>query len=284
MNTSALTRRPPIAPLLTATALLLLPPALAGQEPPPLGTPLPREGECVCPRLGEAPRVLRSMARFNRARLGVELGEPADVGGRTGIRLRDVEDGGPAARAGIRGGDILLALNGSDLGDDPADRLLDILGDVEPGDTVAVTYSREGRQQTARVVTDRAHGFFEFTPGGDGATWTFPRMERQPGGIYAPSARLRLRAALPGLDLVAMNEGLGRYFDVTEGVLVAAADGDSSLGLRAGDVIVSIGGRSVQDPAHARSIIASYRPDETISFEIVRDRRRTTVTGTRQAR
>ena len=272
-----------LTPVVALSTLLLSPP-LSAQEP--LGAPAAPDGECVCSWDGDGPRMMMpTMAPMNRARIGVELGEIAQADGRTGIRLRDIEEGGPAERAGVRAGDILLSLNGTDLGDEPRERLLTLLGDVEPGDTVTLGFSRDGRRETARVVTDRAHAVSFFRRGGPATGWSFPRADRLRSAVIAPEARLRLRQLLGnGLELVAMNDGLGHYFGIDEGVLVAAAEEGSGLGLQAGDVILSIGGRPVQDPGHAMSIIGSYRPDESIAIEVMRDRRRTTVTGTRHAR
>ncbi|MBW3551970.1 MAG: PDZ domain-containing protein [Gemmatimonadetes bacterium] len=266
-----------------ALSTLLLSPGVSAQEP--LGAPAAPDRECVCSWEGDGLRMMPSIARMNRARIGVELGETAEADGRTGIRLHDVEEGGPAARAGVRPGDILLSLNGTDLGDDPTDRLLTLLADVEPGDTVTLGLIRDGRGETARVVTDRAHGISIFGPGGPSRAWSFPYTERPRTAMRAPEARVRIRQLLGnGLELVAMNEGLGEYFGISEGVLVASVDDGSTLGLQAGDVILSIDGRTVQDPGHAVSIVGSYRPDESITFEIMRERRRTTVTGTRRSR
>ena len=227
-----------------------------------------------------------SAMAFERARIGVELGVATEVDGRTGVRVRDAEDGGPAARAGLRAGDVLVSLDGAALGDDPASRLIELLSDVEPGDTVAVGYLRDGREQTARVVTDRARGFSVYAPGDGEMGWRTPRIEPLLERVVAPDAHVRLRSFFGGggVELVEMNDGLGEYFGTDEGVLVADVDEDASLGLRPGDVILTIGGRAVRDPGHARSIIASYREDETISFEVMRERRRTTVTGTRAER
>lgn len=266
-----------------ALSTLLLSPGLSAQEP--LGAPAAPDRECVCSWEGDRLRMMPAVTRMNHARIGVELGETAEAEGRTGIRLRDVEEGGPAARAGVRPGDILLSLNGTDLGDDPTKRLLTLLGDVEPGDTVTLGLIRDGRRESARVVTDRAQGLSVFGRGGPPSAWSFPRPERLRTAMVAPEARVYLRQLLGnGLDLVAMNEGLGEYFGTGEGVLVASVEDGSTLGLQPGDVILSIDGRTVQDPGHAMSIVGSYRPDESITFEIMRERRRTTVTGTRESR
>lgn len=285
MNASELKRTTGrLAPLVAAMTLFLVP-TLSAQEPPePLGAPAPPDQECTCAWNIEGPRGLRPFMMGDRARIGVALGEPTDANGRTGIRLEDVVEDGPAAEAGLREGDILLALNGTELGDEPTRRLLELLGDVDPGDTVTLTYSREGDERTATVVTDEAeaHSFFYSRAGRPGA-WRMEQMAPLRRALVAPRARMHVRELLGrgGLDLVAMNEALGEYFDVSEGVLVAEVDDDSALGLEAGDVILTIGGRDVRDPAHARAILGSYRADESITFEIVRDSRRMTVTGTR---
>lgn len=267
------------APLpLAALALAVVAWPAAAQEDP-LGTPVAPEAPCVCAWEGDGPRMLASARAFSRPRIGVLLGEPEEVGGRVGIAVRDVLEGGPAARVGLRPGDILLSVNGNALGEEPARALLERLEGVEPGDTVTIGYSREGRELSARVVTERSRGMRLFGPGHPPEVWRAPRMHALREMV---GPRPFARGGVADIELVGMNQGLGRYFDVSEGVLVADIPEDSPLGLRTGDVILAIGGREVRDPAHARAIIGSYRADEAISFEVVRDGRRATVSGTRR--
>jgi serine protease Do len=275
------------SPLL-ACLLLALPAALGGQDP--LGTPVPRERaeelRLRADALREGAEDLRTRVYAlvqSRARLGVALGEAREVGGRTGVAVNQVVEGSPAARAGILEGDILLALDAQPLGAEPARRLTELMGEVEPGDTVAVLLSRDGRDQTVRVVTDRASPmtvrFGErgvpgvLRPGFDPGTVITEALGERGLLAVGPLGRHRM-------ELVAMNPELGRYFGVTEGVLVANIAAESSLGLRPGDVLVSIGGRSVRDAAHARSILASYRSDEEVEMQVVRERRTIAVRGT----
>lgn len=257
---------------------------------------------CICtpgaPGAPGAPRVIAPGAmgfRFfgRRAQLGVLLGDDVQVNGHSGVRVQEVVEGGPAQRAGLRAGDVITALDGTALGDDPAEAVMDHMDDVEPGDTVAVSYQRDGRSSEARVVAERAALAGMVAPGAPGA----PGIERlriapappgQPGGVWelrsngleAPRALRLLAEHRGGLDLVDMNAGLGAYFGTSDGVLVTAVR-DDVLGLKAGDVILSIGGREVMDADHAREIIASYRPDETIKFDIVRNKKHITVSGKR---
>lgn len=259
-------------PVQSLLLLLLLPWAAGGQEP--LGAPLRERAQEARERVEE----VRLRVLAGRAELGVVLGGAEQVDGRTGVRVMQALPGRPAARAGIQAGDVLISLNGAPLGEDPGRRVTDLMAAVEPGDTVVVVVHREGSDRTVRVATERR----VLVPD----VRLSPELLRRgfdAGPVVAETLReLRL---LPGqlgrhrLELVAMNPGLGRYFGVEEGVLVANVAEQSGLGLQAGDVILSIGGRAVRDPAHARSILASYRPDEEVELQVMRDRRRVSVRG-----
>jgi S1-C subfamily serine protease len=232
--------------------------------------------------LGRPARERAEEVRFmvqQRAQLGVVLGERVEVGNRTGVQVRSTIPGGPAARAGVEADDVVLALSGQALGTEPGERLRELMRDVAPGDTVTLLLHRDGRDRTVQVVTERAALSIRL------GEMVRPEVLRSQieGRVAEALAALGPALGMLGphrLQLVAMNPGLGRYFGVDEGVLVADIAPETTLGLQAGDVIVSIGGRTVQDAVHARSILASYRPDEEIRMEVYRDRRRITVEGT----
>ena len=86
-------------------------------------------------------------------------------------------------------------------------------------------------------------------------------------------------APLANLELVKMNPGLADYFGTSEGILVVSAPGDSALGLRAGDVILAIGGRTPSGPSHAFRILGTYDPGESVTFELMRMKRHVNITG-----
>jgi serine protease Do len=264
------------------TVLVAVPVAVPVSAQEPLGRPERERAEELRERaqdLRERAQELRLRVVSGRARLGVVLGPVEEVDGRTGVRIRQVVPDAPAERAGMRAGDLLLSLNGQAVGDEPG-RVTRFLADVEPGDTVAVVVRRDGADHTLQVETDPSQAL------------VFPGAERlRIEALRIPEHLPDMAAALrdlPGLhwqlgrhrlELVGMNPGLGRYFGVSEGVLVADVAEGSRLNLRAGDVIVAVGGRDVRDAAHARSILASYRADEELEITIVRDRQRLTVRG-----
>ena len=234
---------------------------------------------CVC--FGQAGGELGARTWVNRARIGVFLGDAAEVDGRLGVRVDDVETDGPADRAGLEAGDVITAVEGTGLGDPPGRGLVMAIRELEPGDTVELTYYRDGDRRTADVVTTERHLFGTIAPGRfefRGAQTDELRERLREFNIVTPGAYLR-RLSPGGLGLVAVNPELGEYFGTDSGVLVTEMD-DATLGLESGDVILSIDDREVRDPAHVRSILDSYRPDEEITFRVMRHERELTVTGT----
>ena len=82
-----------------------------------------------------------------------------------------------------------------------------------------------------------------------------------------------------GLEMVDLNPGLGSYFGVDEGVLIADVESESPLGLEPGDVVISVDGRQVDDADELRRILGSYTYDEEIVFRVRRHGDETSVEG-----
>lgn len=91
--------------------------------------------------------------------------------------------------------------------------------------------------------------------------------------LQFPSGRFPAIPGAPryGLRLQDLNEELGRYFGRSEGALVLEVLDDAALDLEAGDVIVSVDGREVENAAHASRILQSYEPDEEMAIEVWRE-------------
>jgi S1-C subfamily serine protease len=84
----------------------------------------------------------------HRAYLGVRVGDTSDA---TGVVVGQVTAGGPAAKAGIKAGDVIVSVNGK-----PTPTTVDlstVLADLKPGDTVQVGIRhQDGTKATVSVT------------------------------------------------------------------------------------------------------------------------------------
>jgi serine protease Do len=96
---------------------------------------------------------LRRHGRVRRAWVGLDVGGAEDLRAwktAGGLEVTDVVDGGPAAAAGLRAGDVLLTADGR-----PMRTFLDweaVLLDHGPGDALQIAYLRGNAEQSARVT------------------------------------------------------------------------------------------------------------------------------------
>ena len=73
-----------------------------------------------------------------------------DVSGTNGASLTEVRAGTPAARAGLKNGDVVTELDGESVSS--ADQLRRLVDSKRPGDSIEVTVSRDGETQTVKVT------------------------------------------------------------------------------------------------------------------------------------
>jgi len=97
---------------------------------------------------------LRDKGRIDRGWLGVSVEETAAASGRSnGVVVASVERGGPAARAGLKAGDALVAVNGESV--ESARALIKAIAAQAPGSSVKVTVRRGGQQMDIPVTVGR---------------------------------------------------------------------------------------------------------------------------------
>ena len=88
--------------------------------------------------------------KAEHAALGVAAAPVTLDEGRSGVRLQDVSEGGSAAEAGLRSGDVVVAVEDTEVAS--VDQLVLTLRGHEVGEAVTVSYLRNGRERTAEVV------------------------------------------------------------------------------------------------------------------------------------
>ncbi len=265
--------------------------ALAGAAPLTLAAQQP----APAPRPPRTPRPDRTYAfsfSGNHGRIGVLVNTTSDsASDRYGARIDAVTPGGPAEKAGLKAGDIITKFNGTSLAysrdesgefdniSRPGSKLVDLAHELDPGDTVKIEYRRGSDTKTATLVADEG-GFAMMNMGPMTHEMEMPRMPFVMGEGDGMGMGFCMGDAWCDLDLVTLNADLGDYFGTKEGVLVIKAPADSGLPLKSGDVILSIGGRKPTSPSHAMRILRSYDAGETVSIEIMRHQKRSTVSWT----
>jgi S1-C subfamily serine protease len=220
-----------------------------------------------------------------RPRIGVVV-RTSDFGDEpAGAVIDAVTPGSPADEAGLRAGDVITHVDGRLLVDEEAGdvakavaarELVEWSRGLEDGQQVTVDYIRDGSPASvsleAREMDTQPHLLHELR-----------RPELRDGDLRRfalPPAHWTFPSAWLDMEMVALNPELGEYFNTDRGVLVVRAPSDDSIGLEAGDVILSIDGREVHDPSHAMRILRSYESDEELTLSIVRHGRSQTLTGT----
>ncbi len=90
------------------------------------------------------------------ARLGLSVSDTDAESGATGALVREVGDDSTAAAAGLKSGDIITTVD--DHAISGADSLVATIRSYRPGDTVEVTWVRDGKETTATVTLDSDEG------------------------------------------------------------------------------------------------------------------------------
>jgi predicted metalloprotease with PDZ domain len=256
-------------------------------------------GEDMTSRLG--PMMQR------RARLGVSVSLEERGSDSLGAYIQAVTPGGPAAKAGIKSGDIITRLDGKSvlpeagtrhpMGESaPGVRLVELAARLEPNDTIPVEFLRDGARKTVTLVTGdepmlamedpEGRAFVWRTPMGEEREFRMPGMtfERTPEpGLFefrrSPGAMVFTSGPLGDLELAPLNPDLGTYFGTAEGILVIKAPADSPLGLKGGDVVLTVDGRKPSNPSSLIRILRSYEENETFKLEVLRQKKKETLTA-----
>ncbi len=237
-----------------------------------------------------------------RARLGLKVNLRARDTDSIGAYVDAVTPNGPAAKAGIRSGDIITKLDDKSVLDGgqaeadgqreslPGLRLIELAAGLEPNDTIAVELRRGQERRTVSVVTadepnvmvrGRPEGrafAFRYRPDGSGRM-AIPFDDGDFEGRFGGAAAFLYGSPLADLELAPLNPDLGQYFGTTSGVLVISVPKEVQLGLKGGDVVLAVDGRKPESPSHLLRILRSYQEDETFKVDVLRNRKRATVTG-----
>ena len=172
-----------------------------------------------------------------------------------GVIVQQVRpEDGPADRAGLQPGDVIVGFKGRKIGE-PAD-IYPLLSETAPGETVEVEYIRDGSKRTARLtVGDRAEVFAE------------EQVAQSESGRESGSLKL-------GLRVQDLSPPWKRHLDPeAEGVLILQVEPGSvadDAGLRPGDVLVELNKAVVSGPGRLAKLAGELQPGTDVLFLVKR--------------
>ncbi|GAA0590404.1 DegQ family serine endoprotease [Caenispirillum bisanense] len=202
---------------------------------------------------------LRKYGEVKRGWLGVriqtvteEIADSLGLDRPRGALVASVQEGGPAAEAGILAGDVILTWDGNDIRE--MRNLPKAVAETEIGKAVAVDVWRDGARKTVRVTVAELE---------EEAETAFATEENG-----APPAGPAAGADIPalGLSVQPLDDQARTTFqipeDVGRGVVVADLNADSDAaqkGIRPGDVIVEVNQKQVTSADEIRTQVDAAR-------------------------
>ena len=215
----------------------------------------------VLDQLKEKGKVTRGWLGVYIQRLTPETAESLGIPGRQGALVSDVTSGGPAEKAGIRSGDVIVGFEGKEIRDQHD--LPQVVALTKPGKTVDVRLLREGKETTVAV--------------------TIAQMEGEPG---KPAGGHEISKNL-GLTVQDITPEIARRFEIenTKGVAVTGvADGTPAedAGFNEGDIVRAILRQDKRIPvtnaAGFAKLVKKFQSDKTMLFLVERGEARILLT------
>ena len=202
---------------------------------------------------------LRTAGKVTRGRIGVviqpitkELAESFGLSKPNGALVNSVEKGGPAEKAGIDSGDVILRFDGKAVGS--SEDLPRLVGATRPGAKVTVQVWRNKAARDVQVVVAELQ---------DDST---ARQSSRRGGSKPPAAMSQY-----GMALADLSEAQRKELKVNGGVLVENAQGPATrVGIRRGDVILAVNNQDVKSVEHFKEMMSQFEKGRIVALLVRR--------------
>src|SRR6266851_4753205 len=179
------------------------------------------------------------------------IAESLALGRVRGALVAGVSENGPAAKAGIQSGDVIVKFDGREIKE-----MRDLpknVADTAVGKSVDIVFIRKGKEQTARVTLGRLE---------DAEKPQKASLSKETPPEAKPVAKSSL-----GLGLSGITDDLKKRYkikDGAKGVLVVSVERDSPAaerGIQPGDVIVEIGQEAVSNPGDVQKRLEALKKE-----------------------
>jgi serine protease Do len=194
-----------------------------------------------------------------------------------GAEVAHVDEEGPAAKAGIKEGDVVLQYNGEAV--EGTEQFVRMVRETPVGRQVKLTVWRNGATQTLTVTVGSRKGTVIQTPGGPVQLPEIPPLP----SISVPRFQMSWQDGMLGIEGESLGQQrqLADFFGVKDGVLVKSVMRNSTAekaGIKAGDVIVKVDGISVGNTREITGQLRSSRSKKSVAVVVVRDRKENSLT------
>jgi serine protease Do len=201
---------------------------------------------------------LRANGRVIRGRIGVQIGpvtkevaEAIGLGKPAGALVQNVEAAGPADKAGVEAGDIIVKVDGR-----PVEKSADLprmIGAIKPGTKTTLQIFRRGATREIAVSV----GEFE-------ADRPTQRAQGEPEAAPAPKNAL-------GLVVANLSEAQKKELRLRAGVRVESAEGPAArAGVQEGDIVVALDNTEIADVKQFASVAARVEKSRAVSVLVRR--------------
>ncbi len=206
--------------------------------------------KAVLSQLREKGKVTRGWLGVYIQRLTPDIAQSLNIPGKKGALVSETTKDGPAEKAGIKSGDVIVSYNGKDVNDEH--ELPQMVAATAPGKKVTVGVIRDGKELKVPV--------------------TIAQMEGEKGA--APSAAPDLTKGL-GLSVQDITPEIAQQFEIEnrKGVIVSQVEGGSpadDAGFQEGDIIRSINRQPVKNVAEFGSVLKKLKGEKTVLFLVER--------------
>ena len=209
----------------------------------------------ILPQLKQTGKVVRGFLGVQPQAITADMVDNLGLKSTKGALIADVVKDSPAEHAGIKPGDVVVALNGKPVNDNS--QLTRDVGVIPPGNTVKLEVVREGRSRTVDVkLADRPD-------------------EREPSGrTPSRSGSDKEQGDLLGLSVQDVTPQLARRSQVdasTRGAVVVDVAQDSpagDAGLEPGDIVVEVNRRPVGSASDYRAAVKSVKKGDTALLRV----------------